>query len=109
MVMPCICTNTDEIRRLLALHGDELSKEKQEVKIAWKGAIPLPTICLLRGYEPPGDGEYSDTLWVYAGGETVYIISPSQITHFEVLATKRMTPDIAYKQMKEMERAGGLK
>jgi hypothetical protein len=108
MVKPCIYRNADDIRRLLTEHGDELVKEKQEIRIAWKGAMSFPAVCLLRGWEPPGDGEYSDTLGVYAGGEVVYIISPSQITHFEVLPTKKITGDTFMSDMRQMEHAGGL-
>ena len=108
MVMPCICTNANEIRRLLTLHGDELVKEKQEIKIAWRGAVTVPSVCLLRGYESPGKGQYSDTLVVCLGGGVRYIISPTQITHFEVLSTHKITGDRFMADMRQMEHAGGL-
>lgn len=108
MVRPCIYEGEAAIRAMLLEHCAELVKEKQEVRIAWRRSMPIPAICLLRGYEPPGDGEYADTLGVYPGGEVVCIISPSQVTYFEVLATKKMTGDTFMSEMRQMEKAGGL-
>jgi hypothetical protein len=106
MVSACICEGEVAIRNFLKTHIDELVREKQEVRIAWKKEMTLPLVCVIRWYEPPGDSEYADALFVYPGGENVHIISPSQVTHFEVLPTKKMDSRIAFAQMKEMERAG---
>jgi hypothetical protein len=108
MVMPCMCKNADEIRRLLTEHGDELVKEKQEIKIAWRGTMPIPSIGLLHCYGSLCDSKDSDTLSVYLGGEVAYIISPSMVTHFEVLPTKKMTGDLFLADMRQMEHTSGL-
>jgi hypothetical protein len=108
MIKPCVCRNTDEIRRLLIEHGSEIVKEKQEIKIAWRGTMQVPAIGLLHGYGSLCDSKDSDTLSVYLGGEVVYIISPSMVTHFEVLPTQRMTGDRFLADMRQMEHAGGL-
>jgi len=105
MVIACIYEGEAAIRALLKAHVDELVREKQEVRIAWKKEMTLPLVCVIRGYEPPGDGEYADALFVYPGGESVHIISSSQVTHFEVLPTKKMDSRVAFAQMNEMERA----
>lgn len=108
MIVPCTCENEAAIRHLLIEHGDELVAEKQEVMIAWLETQVVPARAVITGYELPSDGEYADTLGVDLGNGFVYLISPAQITHFEVLNTRRMTPELGYQQMKEMERAGGV-
>jgi hypothetical protein len=108
MLIPCIHKNTDEIRRLLIEHGSELVKEKQEIKIAWKGTMSVPVIGLLHCFGSLCDGKDSDALSVHFGGEVVYIISLSMVTHFEVLSTQRMTGDRFLADMKQCEHAGGL-
>jgi hypothetical protein len=108
MIKPCICRNADEIRHLLTEHGDKLIKEKQEIKIAWKGTMQVPTVGLLHGYGSLCESKDSDTLSVYLGGEVVYIISPSMVTYFEVLPTQRITGDRFLADMRQCEHAGGL-
>ena len=108
MVKAQICPDLASIRRVIAEHLDELMSKRQEVKLAW-GSSPIPLPYVIRGYEPPEPkGEYADTLWVSDGGDTVCITTPRQFTHFEILSTFRLTPAMAYHQMKEMEHAGGL-
>jgi hypothetical protein len=109
MVKPQICQNEAEIRTVIANHLTELVAEKQEVRIRW-GENRFPIECVIRGYEPPEPkGEYADALFVHFGGDEVYITTPTEISYFEVLSTKRMTPQLGYAQMREMERSFGCK
>lgn len=109
MVTPCKCENETEIRRMLLVHGNELVYQKQEVRIAWKNIQEVPARAVLAGYEAPGTGKYADTLWVDLGKGIVYLISPAQITYFEVLASRLLPPDRAYQEMLEMEAILGTK
>lgn len=108
MIVPCVCKDEIAIRRVLLLHEHELVSENQEVLIAWTKTQEVPVHATLKGYEPPGLGEYADMLGVSLGEGVVHLITPSQITYFEILPTKRMTSKLAYQQMKEMERAAGF-
>jgi hypothetical protein len=107
MVPTGIYRNADEIRQLLIDHGKELTQGNQEIKIAWKGTMSVPSIGLLHSYKPQGDDRYSDALIMYFGG-VVYIISPPQITFFQVLPTKKITGDTFMSDMRQCEHAGGL-
>jgi hypothetical protein len=102
MVPTGIYRNADEIRQLLISHCSELVQEKQEIKIAW-GGMQFSSIGFLRGYEPQGEGAHGDVLSVYLDGEVVCSVSLAQITYFQVLATRLLTPNQAYKEMLEME------
>jgi hypothetical protein len=103
MVPTGIYRNADEIRQLLISHCSELVQEKQEIKIAW-GGMQFSSIGFLRGYEPQGAGAHCDVLSVYLGVESsCFGVSLGQITYFQVLATRLLTTDRAYKEMLEME------
>lgn len=107
MIKPQLYHTEAEIRAVLAGHLDELVSEGQEVKIGWNGGSPA--VYTIRGYEPPEPkGKYADALFVHAGGDVVIITTPREITFFEVLPTRRMTPEAAYRAMREMENAAGL-
>ncbi len=112
MIKSQICSNEAEIRRLITEHLPELVSEKQEVKVACR-TMPIPIVGVITGYEPKvAEGEshhdYEDTLYLHPVGDTVYILDPCEITHFEVLPTRRMTNKLAYQEMKQMEHAGGV-
>jgi len=108
MVQAQICRNAAAVRRALKAHHQELKRERQEVRIAWKGG-PRPALYTITGYTPKKPkGKYADTFGIHRdGSEYVYILCPRQLTHFEILP-QRMIPPLALRQMKEMERAGGL-
>lgn len=86
MVKPQLCRNEDEIRRVITSHVAELVKTGQQVKAAWR-ENPVQTYTL-RGYEPPAaGGEYADALFLYGGVDTVFVTTPRELTHFEVIGS----------------------
>ena len=109
MVNTCVCKSETEIREILSRSLDELVREKQEVKIS-SITVPAPIVAVLEGYGLLEQGcDVPDTLCVFLPDRgTAMVFYLNEILYFEVLPTRRMTPELAYKQMKEMERIVGL-
>ncbi len=91
----------------LLTHLSALVSDLQEVRITITGS-PHPLCGVLVSYQAQNAAS-GDSLVLTASGERDPVtIELDDITHFEILPTRLMTPAHAYKQMKEMERIVGL-
>ncbi len=108
MITPRSCIDATDIRVTIRTHQAELAREMQEVRIT---ATHLPhSLCgVLRRHQEETDCDPRDSVVLVTNGEVMQVtIELNDITRFEVLATRLMTPAHAYRQMKEMERIVGL-
>ncbi len=108
MIRPRTCVNVSDICMTIRTHLVELVSEMQEVRIATI-KHPNPVRGVLSGHHFATEGTSSDsiTLTTLKEQQKVTIVL-SDITRFEVLPRRLITPAHAYGQMKEMERIVGL-
>ncbi len=108
MITPRTCIDATDIRVTIRTHQAELTSEMQEVHIT---TIHLqhPLRGVLQSYQQAPEGTTSDSLTLaIPDGEMRVTIELCDISRFEVLSTRLMTPAHAYSQMKQMERIVGL-
>lgn len=111
MITPRTCVDLADIRVTIRTHYAELVREMQELLIASaKHTHPLSCV-LVKPQKVEASVLYTtreSVTLAFHNQQIQVTIALDDIVRFEVLATRLMTPDYAYRQMKEMERIVGL-
>ena len=111
MITPRTCVDAADICVTIRTHLTELAREMQEVRIVSASHThPLSGVLVnQRSDDAAALCTTRDSITLALSNQQMQVtIALDDIVHFEVLSTRLMTPALAYRQMKEMERIVGL-